>query len=231
MSDTSSKFTARLRRSFLSGAAGLGLAAAAPTAAKAANHATKEAREFEGKTAFVTGGARGIGLACADALAKNGANVVLYDIAAQTEHVNYPLASEEDLARAKLQIEGHGVKCLAVKGDVRDGQKQKAAMQQAVAEFGNLDFVVANAGITRSVPSRFSATRRFRLSSTSTWLEPSRRFKGPCRSCGSRTRDASLSWLPLRAGPAVPTSPFTRLPNGAPSVWQKQRRYILASPM
>ena len=152
MSDTSSKTSPLGRRSFLSGAAGLGLAAAAPTAAKAANHATKEAREFEGKTAFVTGGARGIGLACADALAKNGANVVLYDIAAQTEHVKYPLASEEDLARAKLQIEGHGVKCLAVKGDVRDGQKQKAAMQQAVAEFGSLNFVLANAGITQIGP-------------------------------------------------------------------------------
>lgn len=152
MSDKTSKSTLAGRRNFLAGAAGLGLAAAAPIAAKAANHNPTETREFEGKTVLVTGGARGIGLACAETLAENGANVVLYDIAAQTDHVKYPLASEEDLALAKTKIENHGVSCLAVKGDVRNGGEQKAAMQKAVDEFGSLDFVIANAGITQIGP-------------------------------------------------------------------------------
>ena len=152
MSDKTSQSTPLGRRNFLTGAAGLGLAAATPVVAEANNHNPKEIREFEGKTALVTGGARGIGLACAETLAENGANVVLYDIAAQTDHVKYPLASAEDLALAKTKIENYGVSCLAIKGDVRDGGEQKVAMQKAVDEFGNLDFVIANAGITQIGP-------------------------------------------------------------------------------
>ena len=61
----------------------------------------------------------------------------------------YPLATAEDLANAKAEIESLGVGCIAVQGDVRDGALQKEAMDQAVAEFGSVDFVIANAGITQ----------------------------------------------------------------------------------
>ncbi len=135
------------RRALLAGAAGLGLAASVGTAAAAADGDT--GTEFAGKTAFVTGAARGIGYACAEELAKGGANIVLYDIASQPPEVPYPLATAEDLAAAKSNIEALGVKCLAIQGDVRDGQKQKDAVSQAVVEFGGLDFLIANAGITQ----------------------------------------------------------------------------------
>lgn len=141
------------RRAVLAGAAGLGVAAgltagAAPAAA--ANGQTTA--KFAGRTAFVTGGARGIGLACAEALAQAGANIALYDVAGPIEHVRYPLATPEDLADAKAKIEALGVKCLTIQGDVRDGAKLKEAVQRTVSELGSLDFVIVNAGITQIGP-------------------------------------------------------------------------------
>lgn len=136
------------RRQVLTGAAGLTVAAAAMASSTDTAEA-QPAREFAGKTAFVTGGARGIGLACAEELAKAGANVTLFDIAAQPPEVPYPLATEEDLANAKAAVEAHDVKCLAIKGDVRDIAAQRAAVDQTLAEFGTLDFLIVNAGITQ----------------------------------------------------------------------------------
>ncbi len=107
-------------------------------------------KELAGKTAFITGGARGIGLACGEEMAKAGANIVLYDIASgQTANVGYPLATEGDLQSAKAKIEALGVKCLSFKGDVRSHAAQERAMAQAVREFGSLDIVVANAAVTQ----------------------------------------------------------------------------------
>ena len=124
-------------------------AAGAGLSAGSASAQTGAGREFSGKSAFVTGAARGIGLACAESLAKRGANIVLFDIADQIPEVPYPLATADDLADAKAQIESHGVECIAVAGDVRDLEAQKDAVAQGIAAFGSLDFVVANAGITQ----------------------------------------------------------------------------------
>lgn len=135
------------RRSVLTGAASLGIAAAASTAQVA--RADEHAGRFAGKTAFVTGAARGIGLACAEELAEGGANVVLYDVASQPAEVPYPLATAEDLAAAKTVVEGHGVRCLAISGDIRDAAALGAAVERTLAEFGSLDFLIVNAGITQ----------------------------------------------------------------------------------
>lgn len=104
--------------------------------------------EFTGQCAFITGGARGIGYACAEEFAKAGANIVLYDIAGNIDTVKYPLATEQNLATAKSNIEALGVKCIAIKGDVRDSGKLKESVALAVREFGRLDILVVNAGIT-----------------------------------------------------------------------------------
>lgn len=149
------------RRSFLTGAGaaaaaavGAGLSAGVPTAHAATENRVQqqEEKEFAGKSAFITGGARGIGLATAQVLAEAGANIVLYDIAEQIDLVRYPLATAEDLENAKTEIESLGVECLAIQGDVRDGAQQKEAMDQAVTEFGSLDMVIVNAGITQLGP-------------------------------------------------------------------------------
>lgn len=107
--------------------------------------------ETKGKTAFITGGARGIGLAVAIEMAKAGANVVIYDIATEVlPNVGYKLSSEADLQVAKTTIEALGVKCITIKGDVRNRKSLENAMAQAVSNFGSLDFVVANAGVTQA---------------------------------------------------------------------------------
>ncbi|EKV00202.1 dehydrogenase of unknown specificity [Leptolyngbya sp. PCC 7375] len=148
------------RRKLLStgaiGVAAAATAAALGTPAAAQDNSTgvtaqpspEPTSEFTGQCAFITGGARGIGYACAEELAKAGANIVLYDIAGNIDTVNYPLATEQDLATAKSNIEALGVKCIAIKGDVRDSTKLEESVARTVREFGRLDILVVNAGVT-----------------------------------------------------------------------------------
>ncbi|NEO87558.1 MAG: SDR family NAD(P)-dependent oxidoreductase [Spirulina sp. SIO3F2] len=156
----SSDPSATTRRKLLStGVLGVATATAVALGAPAAaQNSTAEAisqpspeptGEFTGQCAFITGGARGIGYACAEELAKAGANIVLYDIAGNIDTVNYPLATEQDLATAKLNIEALGVKCIAIKGDVRDRTKLEESVARTVREFGRLDILVVNAGVTQ----------------------------------------------------------------------------------
>ena len=143
------------RRTILTGGA-IAAAIAAPTAlgfgsasAQASENAAADG-EFAGKAVFITGGARGLGLATAMAFAKAGANIALFDVATPNlPNVQYPLATEQDLAEAKTQIEALGVRCLTFKGDVRSYSAQRNAMQRVVETFGSLDVVVVNAGISQ----------------------------------------------------------------------------------
>lgn len=108
-------------------------------------------KELSGKTALITGGARGIGLAVAEEMAKAGANIVIYDIASgNIPNVSYPIATESDLQSAKTKVESYGVKCIATKADVRNRKEIEDAIAQAVSKFGSLDIVVANAGISQA---------------------------------------------------------------------------------
>lgn len=155
MKDERTKNNQSSRRDFLS-QAGMVTAAVAVSSAFRPSVAhssvnTTDKKELSGKTAFITGAARGIGLATAEVMAQNGANIVIYDIAtAEIPHVKYAMSSEEDLKRAKLGIEKLGGKCLAVKGDVRNRSELDQAMQKAVTMFGSLDIVVCNAGVTQA---------------------------------------------------------------------------------
>lgn len=139
------------RRSLIGGLAAAGAGAAALAGSVHAQTAPKG--ELAGKTAFITGGARGIGLATAEEMAKAGADIVLFDIATPSlPPVAYALSSPADLAAAQGRIEALGGQCMTYRGDVRSLADQQAAMSQAVDRFGSLDIVVANAGVGHAGP-------------------------------------------------------------------------------
>ena len=93
-----------------------------------------------GKTLFVTGGSRGIGLAIAKKAASEGANVV---IAAKTDKPHPKLPGT--IHTAAEEIEQAGGKALPVMCDIRDDDAVAAAVEQAAEAFGGIDVVVNNA--------------------------------------------------------------------------------------
>lgn len=102
---------------------------------------------LDGKVALITGGARGQGRAHALTSAREGADVVLVDIADQLESVPYRMATQEDLAETVRQVEALDRRALAVTADVRDQAQMDEAVSRGIAEFGRIDILIANAGI------------------------------------------------------------------------------------
>ncbi|HEY4941964.1 MAG TPA: SDR family NAD(P)-dependent oxidoreductase [Rhizomicrobium sp.] len=97
-------------------------------------------KEFKGRTAFITGGASGIGLGMARALGRAGMNVVVADI---------------DLAAAKAAAErlvSEQIKAAPVFVDVTDRASVKSAALDAVAAFGKIHVVCNNAGVAVGGP-------------------------------------------------------------------------------
>lgn len=92
---------------------------------------------FEDKTCLVTGSARGIGYAIAEEFGRNGANVVLSDVL------------KDQLDDAVKQLSGSGVKAIGVTTDVTEPDQVLALVEKAVDEFGTIDVLVNNAGVTR----------------------------------------------------------------------------------
>jgi 3-oxoacyl-[acyl-carrier protein] reductase len=92
---------------------------------------------FDGRVAFVTGGAQGIGAATARRLAAEGASVAVVDL---TEKRSAPVVDE---------IAAAGGVARAFGCDVADEAAVNAAVDSVVREFGRLDVLVNNAGITR----------------------------------------------------------------------------------
>ncbi|WP_192726474.1 mycofactocin-coupled SDR family oxidoreductase [Mycobacterium sp. OAS707] len=99
------------------------------------------------KVVLVTGGARGQGRSHAVRLAEEGADVILFDICHDIETNEYPLATPHDLVEAGLEVEKTGRRAYTAEVDVRDRAAVSVELARAVAEFGKLDVVVANAGI------------------------------------------------------------------------------------
>ena len=95
---------------------------------------------LEGKTLFISGGSRGIGLAIALRAARDGANVALI---AKTAEPHPKL--EGTVFTAAEEIEAAGGSALPVVGDIRDEDQVNAAVAQAVDRFGGIDVCVNNA--------------------------------------------------------------------------------------
>jgi NAD(P)-dependent dehydrogenase (short-subunit alcohol dehydrogenase family) len=92
-------------------------------------------RRFEGKTVVITGGAKGIGKACAQRFAHEGARVAVLDI-------------DESAAKATAQAMGG----MAVHCDVADHDSVQAAVQAVLKAWGRVDILFANAGVYRGRP-------------------------------------------------------------------------------
>ncbi len=104
---------------------------------------------LEGKVAFITGAARGQGRAHAVRLAREGADILGVDICADIASMDYPNASEADLAETVRLVEAEGRKIVALKADVRDRPGLQRAFDDGMSSLGRVDIIVANAGIVR----------------------------------------------------------------------------------
>ena len=92
------------------------------------------------KVAMITGATRGIGKQIALTLANEGYNIVL----------NYRTENDE-LFQAKNEIESKNVNCLTVQGDVTNFEDCKQMIESAIKEFGKIDVLINNAGITKDM--------------------------------------------------------------------------------
>ena len=113
---------------------------------------------LKGKTLFITGASRGIGLAIGKRAARDGANIV---IAAKTSDPNPKLPGT--IHSAAAEIVAAGGQALAVQTDIRDEASVQAAIAQAVAQFGGIDILVNNASAISLTPTDATPMKRFDL--------------------------------------------------------------------
>ncbi|WP_051209419.1 SDR family oxidoreductase [Propionicicella superfundia] len=104
--------------------------------------------DFTGRTAFVTGAASGQGRAVALALAERGANIVAVDLGKPLAYPEYLNKQDDALGTLVAEIADAGGAVRAHRGDVRDGAFLARAAREAEAEFGGVDILFANAGIS-----------------------------------------------------------------------------------
>lgn len=149
---------------------------------------------LRGRTAFITGGSRGIGLEIAKALAHRGASVA---IAAKTSDPHPKLPGTIHTAAEEVEKIGDGndtgAKGLAIKLDIRDADAVKEALDHASGKLGGIDILVNNASAISMAPTIESTVKSYDLmnniNSRGTWLvsrfalphliESSRRSRNP----------------------------------------------------
>jgi citronellol/citronellal dehydrogenase len=113
---------------------------------------------LEGKTLFISGGSRGIGLAIAERAARDGANVALI---AKTAEPHPKL--EGTVYTAAEAIEAAGGQALPIVGDIRDEAQVLAAVAQTVERFGGVDVCVNNASAINITGTEALEMKRYDL--------------------------------------------------------------------
>ena len=113
---------------------------------------------LKGKTLFITGGSRGIGLAIAIKAARDGANVT---IAAKTAEPHPKL--EGTIYTAAAEIEAAGGKCLPLMVDIREEEAVVAAIAKTAETFGGIDILVNNASAISLTNTQMTDMKRFDL--------------------------------------------------------------------
>src|SRR6186713_1807851 len=114
--------------------------------------------DLKGKTLFITGASRGIGLAIALRAARDGANLA---VAAKTDAPHPKLPGT--IHSAAAEIEQAGGKALPLVVDVREEETVKKALDATAAHFGGIDIVVNNASAIQLTPVAQTDMRRFDL--------------------------------------------------------------------
>jgi citronellol/citronellal dehydrogenase len=113
---------------------------------------------LKGKTLFITGGSRGIGLAIAKRAARDGANIA---IAAKTEQPHPKLPGT--IHTAAREIEEAGGHALPIRLDIRDEQAVAEAMSRCAEHFGGIDILVNNASAIHLSGTEQTPMKRFDL--------------------------------------------------------------------
>jgi NAD(P)-dependent dehydrogenase (short-subunit alcohol dehydrogenase family) len=149
--------------------------------------------DLAGKVALVTGGARGIGFATAQALISRGASVVVVDL--------------DESASSEAASRLHDSRAIGVAADVTDRSAMQRAVAGTVERFGGLDVVVANAGIA----SRVATFRTVAPETFERVLDVN--LMGVCR-----TVDAALGEVVRRRGHVVVISSVYAFLNGVGAV-------------
>lgn len=107
---------------------------------------------LEGKVALITGAARGQGRAHAVSSAREGADVILFDVAAPIHGIPYPAATADELAQTAKMVRDSGGRAVAVTGDVRSQADLDSVVARGIEEFGRIDILIANAGVWSRAP-------------------------------------------------------------------------------
>ncbi|MCZ4589257.1 MULTISPECIES: mycofactocin-coupled SDR family oxidoreductase [Rhodococcus] len=103
---------------------------------------------LDGKIAFITGAARGQGRTHAVRLAQEGADIVAVDLCRQQANLDYTSGTPEDLEETVRLVEKEGRRIIARAADVRDQASLDVVVEEALREFGGIDILVSNAGIS-----------------------------------------------------------------------------------
>ena len=97
---------------------------------------------LEGKTALITGAARGIGKALAVRFAQEGANIAFTDLTFNEQ-------AKQALEETEKEIQGMGVKCKGYSSDASNFEETQQVVAEVMKDFGRIDILVNNAGITK----------------------------------------------------------------------------------
>jgi (+)-trans-carveol dehydrogenase len=107
---------------------------------------------LEGKVAFISGLARGQGRSHAVRLAREGADIIGFDVCEDVDTVLYPMSRPDDLEETIALVEAEDRRIVAEQADVRDGARVQEILNRGVEQFGRLDVIVPNAGIVSYNP-------------------------------------------------------------------------------
>lgn len=104
-------------------------------------------KQFDNKTIFITGAAKGQGKGVVLAFAKEGANIIAFDLEEKISYPSYNRSSNKDLQNLKDEVLELGGKIEIFTGDVRKAEDIKNAVEKGVNSFGTIDILFSNAGI------------------------------------------------------------------------------------